>query len=195
MEVRALAIDGPLVIYPDVYSDDRGYFFESFNEKEFKEKVANIDFVQDNESMSADGVIRGLHFQKPPFDQAKLVRVVSGAVIDVAVDLRKGSPTYGRYWNVYLSDTNHKQFFIPRGFAHGFAAIKPDTVFQYKCDNFYNKESEGSIRYDDPDIAIPWSNWIHESQRKLSEKDLKAAAFKDFDSPWIYEVTDMGTGC
>jgi len=193
MDVEVLIPGGPVVIYPRVFGDDRGYFFESFNEKEFKEKVADVDFVQDNESMSSDGVIRGLHFQKPPFAQAKLVRVVQGAVIDVAVDIRKGSPTYGQYWYEYLSGTNHKQFFVPRGFAHGFIALKPDTIFQYKCDNFYNKESEGSIRYDDPDIAIPWDNWIHDSQRKLSEKDLKAPAFKDFDSPWTYVETNIIT--
>lgn len=184
MEVKELILGGPVVITPKIFEDSRGYFFESFNEKEFKENVANVDFVQDNESFSAENVVRGLHFQKPPFDQAKLVRVVQGAVVDVAVDLRKNSSFYGKWWAVYLSGTNHKQFFIPRGFAHGFVSLKPDTIFQYKCDNIYNKESEGSIRYNDPDIGITWENWVHETQRKLSEKDAAAGAFKDFDTPW-----------
>ena len=180
------SIEGVTIIEPTVYGDARGYFMETYNKGEFDAVGLDMVFVQDNESRSKKGVLRGLHFQKPPFAQAKLVRVVQGAVIDVAVDLRKGSPTYGQYWYEYLSETNHKQFFIPKGFAHGFVALKPDTVFQYKCDNFYNKESEGSIRYDDPDIAIPWNNWVHESQRKLSDKDLKAGTFKDFDSPFYY---------
>ena len=187
MEVIKTAIDGVLIIEPRFFEDSRGYFFESFNEKEFKEKVADVDFVQDNQSLSADNVIRGLHFQKPPYAQAKLVRVVRGAVMDVVVDIRRNSPTYGKYFQVYLSETNLKQFFVPRGFAHGFVAVKPDTVFQYKCDNFYNKESEGCILYDDPTIAIPWENWVHKTCQIVSEKDKLGVSFKDFDSPFIYK--------
>ena len=187
MEIERLAPEGPVVIIPKVFNDERGYFFESFNEKEFKEKVADVDFVQDNESFSASGTIRGLHFQKPPYAQAKLVRVVRGAVYDVVVDIRKGSPTYGKYYAVYLSETNHKQFFVPAGFAHGFVALQHDTIFQYKCDNFYNKESEGCIYYNDPILEMPWDKWIHESQRIISDKDKQGVSFKDFDSPFIYK--------
>ena len=184
MEIQELIPGGPVIITPGIFKDERGYFFESFNEKQFKEKVADVDFVQDNESMSAENTIRGLHFQKPPYAQAKLVRVVKGAVIDVVVDIRKSSPTYGQYFKVYLSETNHRQFYVPRGFAHGFVALKSDTVFQYKCDNFYNKESEGCILYNDETIAIPWENWVHESQRIVSDKDKKGVPFKDFETPF-----------
>ena len=187
MEIERLAPDGPVVITPSIFKDERGHFFESFNEKEFKEKVADVEFVQDNESLSVENVVRGLHFQKPPYAQAKLVRVINGAVIDVVVDIRKGSPTYGKYFHVYLSATNHRQFFVPRGFAHGFVSLKHDTIFQYKCDNFYNKESEGCILYNDPTIAIPWENWVHESQRIISDKDKKGVLFKNFNSPFLYE--------
>ena len=184
MKIDKLAPEGPVIITPSIFKDERGYFFESFNEKEFKEKVADVDFVQDNESLSTENVVRGLHFQNPPYAQAKLVRVVRGAVVDVVVDIRKSSPTYGKYFQVYLSETNHKQFFVPRGFAHGFVSLKYDTVFQYKCDNFYNKESEGCILYNDPTIAIPWENWVHKSQRIISNKDKQGVLFKDFETPF-----------
>lgn len=184
--VEEFADNGPALVVPLVYKDERGYFVESFNEKEFSEKLGEIHFVQDNESLSASGVIRGLHFQKPPYEQAKLVRVIKGAAYDIAVDLRKGSPTYGEYFSIYLSEGSNKQFFIPRGFAHGFVAIKDDTLFQYKCDNFYNKESEGCILYNDPTINIPWENWIHKSQQIVSSKDKNGVLFKNFESPFIY---------
>ncbi len=166
-----LAKGGPVLIEPDVHGDDRGYFFESYNEKQFKEKVKDINFVQDNESKSSYGVLRGLHFQKGEHAQAKLVRVVNGAVVDVVVDIRLDSPDFGSWYYAYLSAENHRQFFVPRGFAHGFVSLADDTIFQYKCDNFYNKESEGGIYYADHDINIPWWNWISVSDIKLSEKD------------------------
>lgn len=186
MKIHEFVPGGPVIITPNIFNDERGYFFESFNEKEFREKVANVDFVQDNESLSSENVIRGLHFQKPPYAQAKLVRVINGAVIDVVVDIRKNSPTYGKFFQVYLSGTNHKQFFVPQGFAHGFVSLKPDTLFQYKCDNFYNKESEGCILYNDLTIAIPWENWVHKSQQIVSEKDKQGILFENFETPFTY---------
>ena len=171
MKVTEQEIPGVFVIEPSIFKDDRGYFFESFNDKQFRELVCNTTFVQDNESKSKAGVIRGLHWQKPPFAQSKLVRVVKGAVYDVAVDIRVGSPTFGKYVGVFLTEDDHKQFFIPRGFAHGFIALKDDTIFQYKCDNYYNKESEGGIIWNDKDINIPWLQWIDEKDIILSEKD------------------------
>lgn len=162
---------GPVLIEPKIFKDERGYFFESFNEKEFKEKVGDINFVQDNESCSRRGVIRGMHFQKGEHAQAKLVRVVRGEVVDVVVDIRPGSDTYGEWFFAHLSEENHRQFFVPRGFAHGFVALQDGTIFQYKCDNFYNKESEGAIRYDDEEIGIPWGAWIDKEEIMLSEKD------------------------
>ena len=143
MEVIRTAIDGPVILEPRIFRDDRGYFFESFSEREFKEKVADVHFVQDNESRSCYGVIRGLHFQKPPFAQAKLVRVIKGSVLDVAVDIRRGSPTFGRHVAVELTGDNHRQFFIPRGFAHGFSVLSDEVVFQYKCDSFYHPRRQG----------------------------------------------------
>lgn len=175
---------GPSIITPSVFKDERGYFFESFNEKAFKEQVADVDFVQDNESKSSYGVIRGLHFQKPPYAQAKLVRVIKGAVIDFVVDIRKDSPTYKQTYCAYLSEENHKQFFVPRGFAHGFVSLRDDTVFQYKCDNFYNKESEGAIYFADPSIGIPWGLWLSEGDAKLSEKDLQNKLLEDIENPF-----------
>ena len=162
---------GPVIIAPKVFKDERGYFFESFNEKEFKEKIADVDFVQDNESKSSYGVLRGMHFQKPPYAQAKLVRVVKGAVVDAVIDIRKDSPNFGQVYYAYLSEHNHRQFFVPRGFAHGFVSLSDNTIFQYKCDNFYNKESEGSVFYDDPEVNIQWTQWINTSDAVLSEKD------------------------
>jgi dTDP-4-dehydrorhamnose 3,5-epimerase len=179
MDVQRFSEDGPVLINPKIFKDERGYFFESFNEKEFKEKVGNINFVQDNESRSSYGVVRGLHYQTGDYEQAKLVRVVKGAVADVAVDIREGSPNYGRYYFAYLSEKNHRQFFIPRGFAHGFVALEDDTVFQYKCDNFYNKESERAIFYADPTLGIPWGQWVNWGDIKVSPKDMKNPLMND----------------
>lgn len=171
MDVLKLAENGPVLISPKIFKDNRGYFYESFNEKEFKEKVGDINFVQDNQSCSAYGVLRGLHFQTGEYEQAKLVRVVKGAVADVAVDIRPDSKNYGKYYFAYLSEENNRQFFIPRGFAHGFVSLREGTILQYKCDNFYNKESEGAIFYADPTLGIPWGQWINWSDIKVSDKD------------------------
>ena len=169
MNIIKTEIEGLVVIEPRVFGDDRGYFFESFNEREFSEKVGDVQFVQDNESKSRYGVLRGLHFQKGEYAQAKLVRVVSGAVLDVAVDLRPGSPTYGKHHAEVLSGENHRQMFIPRGFAHGFSVLSEEVVFQYKCDNFYCPSAEGAIAWNDPDLAIDWR--IPADAIILSEKD------------------------
>ena len=156
MEVIKTDIEGVVIIEPRIFKDDRGYFYESFSQREFEEKVCRTTFVQDNQSKSSYGVVRGLHFQKPPYSQSKLVRCIKGAVLDVAVDIRKGSPTFGKYVAVELTEDNHRQFFVPRGFAHGFAVLSEEAVFQYKCDNFYNKESEGSVAWNDQELAIDW---------------------------------------
>lgn len=195
MNVIKTAIDGVLIIEPKVFGDNRGYFFESFSQREFDEKVApilgyTINFVQDNESMSSYGVMRGLHFQRPPFTQSKLVRCVKGAVLDVAVDIRKGSPTYGQHVAVELTEENHSQFFIPRGFAHGFAVLSETAVFQYKCDEFYHPEADGGISILDTSLGIDWK--IPTDKALLSEKDTKHPLLKDFDSPfdinvWLYK--------
>lgn len=169
MEVIKTDIEGVVIIEPRIFNDDRGYFYESFSQREFEEKVCRTVFVQDNQSKSSYGVLRGLHFQKPPYCQSKLVRCIKGAVLDVAVDIRKGSPTFGKYVAVELTDENHRQFFVPRGFAHGFAVLSEEAVFQYKCDNFYCKESEGSVAWNDPDLAIDWR--IPADKILLSEKD------------------------
>ena len=169
MEVIKTDIEGVYIIEPRIFGDDRGYFFESFNLKEFEEKVGKVDFVQDNESRSCYGVVRGLHFQKEPYAQAKLVRVIKGSVLDVAVDLRKGSPTYGKHIAVELTAENHRQFFIPRGFAHGFSVLSEDAIFQDNCDNYYHPESEGAIIWNDPDLGIDWR--IPAEKVILSEKD------------------------
>ena len=169
MEVIKTDIEGVVIIEPRIFKDDRGYFYESFSQREFEEKVCRTTFVQDNQSKSSYGVLRGLHFQKPPYCQSKLVRCIKGAVLDVAVDIRKGSPTFGKHVAVELSEDNHRQFFVPRGFAHGFAVLTPEAVFQYKCDNFYNKESEGSVAWNDPELAIDWR--IPAEKVLLSEKD------------------------
>lgn len=168
MNIIETNIEGVIIIEPRLFEDERGYFFESFNQKEFQEKVCKTTFIQDNESKSSYGVIRGLHFQKPPFAQSKLVRVVKGAVLDVAVDIRKGSPTFGQHVAVELTEDNHRQFFIPRGFAHGFSVLSKEVIFQYKCDNFYAPQSEGAIAWDDPDLGIDWQISIDEIL--LSEK-------------------------
>ena len=169
MEVIKTDIEGVVIIEPRIFKDDRGYFYESFSQREFEENVCRTTFVQDNQSKSSYGVLRGLHFQKPPYCQSKLVRCIKGAVLDVAVDIRKGSPTFGKYVAVELSEDNHRQFFVPRGFAHGFAVLTPEAVFQYKCDNFYNKESEGAVAWNDPQLAIDWK--IPAEKVLLSEKD------------------------
>ena len=184
MEVIETEIEGVVIIEPRIFKDARGYFFESFSKREFDEKVAKVDFVQDNESCSTYGVMRGLHFQKPPFAQAKLVRCVKGAVLDVAVDIRKGSPTYGQHVAVELTEDNHRQFFIPRGFAHGFAVLSDVAIFQYKCDNYYHPEADGGISILDETLAIDWK--IDPSKAILSEKDTKHPLLEMFDSPFQY---------
>jgi dTDP-4-dehydrorhamnose 3,5-epimerase len=178
MEVIKTAIEGVLIIEPKVFGDHRGYFFESFNEREFAEKSGvDVHFVQDNESKSCYGVVRGLHFQKGEHAQAKLVRVISGKVLDVAVDIRPDSPTFGKYVSAELTAENHRQFFIPKGFAHGFVVLSPEAVFQYKCDEFYCPEEEGAIAWDDPDLAIDWK--LPAEDVILSDKDRKHPRLKE----------------
>ncbi len=183
-EVIKTDIEGVFIIQPKVFGDSRGYFMESYSMRDFNEQVADINFVQDNESMSTYGVMRGLHFQRPPYAQSKLVRCVKGKVIDVAVDIRKGSPTYGKHVAVELSEDNHRQFFIPQGFAHGFAVLSNEAIFQYKCDNFYHPEVDGGICITDQTLGIDWK--IPLSEALLSEKDKKHPLLADFDSPFIY---------
>lgn len=198
MNVINTKIDGVLIIEPKVFKDARGYFFESFSQREFDEKVRPISFVQDNESMSTYGVMRGLHFQRPPFAQSKLVRCVKGAVLDVVVDIRKGSPTYGQHVSVILAGADmigapsplgegwdeavHRQFFIPKGFAHGFAVLSDTAIFQYKCDEFYHPEADAGINILDASLGIDWH--IPTDKAILSEKDTKHVLLKDFDSPF-----------
>lgn len=184
MNVIKTAIDGVVIIEPRIFEDSRGYFFESFSQREFDEKVVPIRFVQDNESKSSYGVMRGLHFQRPPYTQSKLVRCVKGAVLDVAVDIRKGSPTYGHHVAVELTEENHKQFFIPKGLAHGFAVLSETAVFQYKCDDFYHPEADGGICITDDSLGIDWK--IPTEKVLLSEKDTKHALLNDFDSPFDF---------
>lgn len=169
MKIIETAIEDVVIIEPRLFKDERGYFFESFSQREFEEKIRKISFVQDNESKSSYGVLRGLHFQKPPYAQSKLVRVIKGAVLDVAVDIRKGSPTFGKHVAVELTEENHLQLFIPRGFAHGFSVLSQEVIFQYKCDNFYAPQSEGALAWDDSDLNINWR--IPTNQIILSEKD------------------------
>ena len=179
MEVIKTDIEGVVIIEPRIFKDERGYFYESFSQREFEEKVCRTVFVQDNQSKSSYGVLCGLHFQKPPYAQSKLVRCIKGTVLDVAVDIRKGSPTFGKYVAVELSEDNHRQFFIPRGFAHGFAVLSDEAVFQYKCDNFYNKESEGAVAWDDPELCIDWK--VPADKVLLSEKDKQNKCIADAD--------------
>ena len=186
MQVIKTDIEGVLIIEPRLFRDARGYFFESFSQREFDEKVRHIDFCQDNESMSSYGVMRGLHFQRPPYSQSKLVRCVRGRVLDVAVDIRKGSPTYGKHVAVELTEDNHRQFFIPRGFAHGFSVLSETAVFQYKCDNFYHPEADGGISILDDSLGIDWR--IPTEHANLSDKDTKHPLLKDFDSPFDINV-------
>jgi dTDP-4-dehydrorhamnose 3,5-epimerase len=177
MNIIETEIQGVYIIEPKVFGDSRGYFFESFSKKEFESKVGPVEFVQDNESKSCYGVVRGLHFQKPPHAQAKLVRVVKGKVLDVAVDLRKDSPTYGRHVAVELSEDNHRQVFIPKGFAHGFSVLSEEAVFQYKCDDYYAPETEGAVAWNDPELNIDWR--IPADMMILSEKDKRHPELKD----------------
>lgn len=186
MEIVKTAIEGVVIIEPRLFKDERGYFFESFSQRDFDRQVRPVHFVQDNESKSSYGVLRGLHFQKPPFAQSKLVRVIKGAVLDVAVDIRKGSPTFGQHVAVELTEDNHRQFFIPRGFAHGFSVLTPEVVFQYKCDNFYAPQSEGALAWDDPDLSIDWR--VPAGQVVLSEKDKHHARLKDAE--WLFDYTE-----
>lgn len=173
MNIIRTDIDGVLIVEPKVFGDSRGYFMEVFSERDFRAATGlDVHFVQDNESMSSKGVLRGLHFQKAPYSQSKLVRVVSGSVQDVAVDLRAGSPTFGKYVSVVLSGENRRMFYIPEGFAHGFLVLEDNTVFQYKCGAFYEPSSEGSVRWDDPDIGVEWMRT--EGELLLSDKDRRA---------------------
>jgi dTDP-4-dehydrorhamnose 3,5-epimerase len=189
MEIIKTAIEGLLIIKPRVFEDARGYFFESFSQREFEEKVGKVNFVQDNESMSSYGVMRGLHFQRPPYTQSKLVRCVKGTVLDVAVDIRKGSPTYGQHVAVELSEQNHLQFFIPHGFAHGFSVLSETAVFQYKCDNFYAPQADDGISILDKSLNIDWR--IPVENALLSEKDTKHLLLQDFNSPFEYNVESL----
>ena len=183
MKIIETAIEGVVIIEPRLFKDERGYFFESFSRREFEEKIRKISFVQDNESKSSYGVLRGLHFQKPPYAQSKLVRVIKGAVLDVAVDIRKGSPTFGKHVAVELTEENHLQLFIPRGFAHGFSVLSQEVIFQYKCDNFYAPQSEGALAWDDSDLNINWR--IPTNQIILSEKDKHHEKLKD--ASWLFD--------
>ena len=175
MNVVKTSIDGVVIIEPRIFEDERGYFYESFSQREFEEKVCNTVFVQDNQSKSTYGVIRGLHFQRPPYTQAKLVRCTKGKVYDVVVDIRKDSSTYGKWFGIELSPENNRQLLIPRGFLHGFQTLTDDVIFSYKCDNFYNKESDGGVAYDDPDLGIVWPI----EEKILSEKDKNHPTLKE----------------
>ncbi|GAB4149424.1 MAG: dTDP-4-dehydrorhamnose 3,5-epimerase [Bacteroidia bacterium] len=182
MEFIQTEIEGLVIIKPRIFNDPRGYFYESYNKQLFAAHGINEDFVQDNQSLSQKGVLRGLHFQAPPFAQGKLVRVISGKVIDVAVDIRKGSPTFGKHITVELSGENKTMFYIPPGFAHGFVTLEDNTIFSYKCTNFYNKPSEGCLFWNDPAIGINWQI----SEPLLSEKDLQGSLLHDLNSPFEY---------
>ena len=183
MEVIKTPIEGVGIIEPRLFNDGRGYFFESFSQRDFDQKVGTVRFVQDNESKSSYGVLRGLHFQKPPYAQSKLVRVVKGAVLDVAVDIRKSSPTFGQHVAVELTEDNHCQLFIPHGFAHGFSVLSDEVIFQYKCDNFYAPQSEGAIAWNDPALGIDWR--IPADKVILSEKDKHHPLLKDAE--WLFD--------
>ena len=186
MEIIKTAIEGVVIIEPRLFKDDRGYFFESFSQREFTEKVRKVDFVQDNESKSSYGVLRGLHFQKPPYAQSKLVRVIKGSVLDVAVDIRKGSPTFGEHVSVELTEENHRQFFISRGFAHGFVVLTEEVIFQYKCDNFYAPQCEGALAWDDPALKIDWK--IPTDKIILSEKDKHHEYLEE--ASWLFDYNE-----
>ena len=180
MEVIETKIKGLLIINPKVFGDARGYFFESYNQPVFKSHGIDIEFIQDNQSLSNAGVLRGLHFQAPPYDQGKLVRVIKGSVLDVAVDIRKDSPTYGQHYAIELNEENKTMFYIPAGFAHGFLTLKDQTIFSYKCTNIYHKDSEGCVLWNDKDLNIKWDI----ENPLLSDKDIQGTPFKDFISPF-----------
>lgn len=182
MKIIKTPIPDLLIVEPDVFNDQRGYFFEVYNQERYFNNNMNMKFVQDNESKSGKNVLRGLHFQKPPFAQGKLVRVIQGKVLDVAVDIRKGSPTYGKYHSVELDAESKRMFYIPEGFAHGFLTLEENTIFAYKCTNYYNKESEGSLLWCDEEIGIDWNV----ENPVLSDKDKISPLFKDFISPFNY---------
>lgn len=184
MKFTETELPGMFLIEPQVFGDERGYFFESYNEKEFQKYIGDVRFVQDNESKSKYGVIRGLHYQKPPYDQAKLLRVVKGAVLDVCVDLRVGSPTYGKHYAIELNADNHLQLFIPRGFAHGFSVLTEEVIFQYKCDNFYAPQSEGGLMWNDEVLNIDWK--IPHEYIIVSKKDQENTPFSELESPFVY---------
>ncbi len=186
MNVIKTEIEGVVIIEPRVFSDNRGYFFEAYSQRDFDQLVRPIRFIQDNESRSQKGVLRGLHYQKWPFAQSKLVRVIKGEVLDVAVDIRKGSPTYGKHVSCLLTGENKRQFFIPRGFAHGFSVLSEDAVFQYKCDNFYHPESEGAIAWDDPALGIDWG--LKPDEVILSDKDKHHPLLAEADIPFEYTI-------
>lgn len=186
MKVIKTAIEDVVIIEPEVFGDARGYFFESYSQKKFDEQVRPVKFVQDNESKSKYGVLRGLHFQKGKNAQSKLVRVVKGRVLDVAVDIRKGSPTFGQYVAVELSEDNHRQLFVPRGFAHGFSVLSEEAIFQYKCDNLYAPQSEGAIAWNDPEIGIDWQ--LPAEDVLLSAKDAVHPMLKDSEYLFDYNV-------
>ena len=182
MTITETDLQGVYILEPRLFGDQRGYFFESYNQQVFNDAIGKVDFVQDNESKSCYGVVRGLHFQKPPFAQAKLLRVVKGAVLDVAVDIRKNSPTYGKYVSVELTEENHRQLFIPRGFAHGFSVLSEEVIFQYKCDNFYAPDSEGAILWNDSELDIDWR--IPEDKAIVSKKDSVSSPFSELKTPF-----------
>ena len=186
MKVKQTNIPGVVIIEPHIFKDDRGYFFESFSERDFNTQIRTVKFVQDNESKSCYGVLRGLHFQKPPHAQSKLVRVIKGAVLDVAVDIRKGSPTFGQHVAIELTEDNHLQFFIPRGFAHGFSVLSDEAIFQYKCDNFYAPQSEGAIAWDDPALGIDWH--VPADKIILSTKDKCHPLIKNAE--WLFDYEE-----
>lgn len=182
MEVKETKIPGLLIIEPRIFHDGRGYFFETFHKERYEKAGIHHAFVQDNQSLSHKGILRGLHFQRPPMEQGKLVRVIKGAALDVAVDIRKGSPTYGHHVSVLLTGENQVQFWVPPGFAHGFSTLEDNTIFHYKCTGFYDKASEGGICWDDPDLDIDWDT----ESPILSDKDKDNVLLKDFDSPFPY---------
>ena len=186
MKITKTKLDGVLILEPDVFGDHRGWFMESWSKKKYEDVGINVEFVQDNESKSRFGVLRGLHFQKPPYAQSKLVRVVKGAVLDVAVDIRRGSPTFGQHVAVELTEENHRQLFIPRGFAHGFAVLTDEVIFQYKCDNFYAPQMEGAIAWDDPDLGIDWK--LSPDKVILSAKDAAHPRLKD--AGWLFDYNE-----
>ena len=186
MELIETCILGVVIVQPRIFGDERGYFFESFSQRDFERQVCKTVFVQDNESKSCYGVVRGLHFQKPPYAQSKLVRVVQGRVLDVAVDIRRGSPTFGKHVAVELTAENHRQLFVPRGFAHGFSVLSDEAVFQYKCDNFYAPQSEGAIVWNDPDLGIDWQ--LPAEEAILSPKDRAHPRLKDADELFDYGI-------